>query len=320
MDTYFYNRIDYKGPIEKVLKKVCLDFKLGDFKSYELAPFGYEDFNIILDTDKDKFFIKIFASSRSDEECKQYVQIMELVYKNKINYPFLYKSAQGHYYVLPIEGTKVRLVVQQFIDGKNFIELGTKPTEKEKEFIVRQTTIINKLNFKPKPVYDSWAIVNFANEFKKKSSYLSENFRKELEKLLKEFTKVNIGKLPHCFVHGDIITSNIMRDNNGKIYILDFAVSNYYPRIVELASLICFNFFDPDLPKSLKEAFNFTLKTYQNITRLEKSELDILPLFIEASFAMYLIRANYEKAMNKRESEENEHWLKVGTVGFQAKL
>lgn len=320
MDAYFYNRIDYKGPIENVLRKVCLDFKLGSFKSYELVPFGYEDFNVILNTDKDKFFIKIFASTRSDEECRQYVRIMELVYKNKINYPFLYKSMRGHYYVLPIEGTKVRLVVQQFIDGKNFIELGTKPTEKEKEFIVGQTTIINRLDFKPKPVYDSWAVINFANEFKDKGGYLSENFKEELGKLLEEFIKININKLPHCFVHGDIITSNIMRDRNGKIYVLDFAVSNYYPRIVELASLICFNFFDPENPKSLKEAFNFTLETYQASLPLEKSELDALSIFIKASFAMYLIRANYEKVVNKRESEENEHWLRVGTLGLQANL
>lgn len=319
MKPSVYNRIDYKGPIEIVLTNVCKDFDLGIYISFELVPFGYEDFNLILKTDRGRFFVKIFGSFRNKQECKQYVHIMELVYKNGANYPFLYSANKKHLYKLNIDKTTTSLVVQEFIDGKNFIELGIKPTQKEKEFIITQAALINKLDFKPIPVYDSWATVNFENEFKTKGHYL-KNFKDEVKKLLKYFKKISINTLPHCFVHGDMIASNIMRNKNGKIYVLDFAVSNYYPRIVELASLICFNFFDPDNPESLKETFNFTVKTYQSIIPLKKAELDLLPLFIKTSFAMYLIRASYEKVVNGNNTEENNYWLKVGTAGLKTIL
>lgn len=320
MDQSFYNRIDYKGPIETLLKRVCRDFGLGTYISYELVPFGYEDFNVVLHTGKNTYFVKIFGSFRNRDECKRYVKIMETVYRNRMPYPFLYESSKKHLYETAIGNTMARLVVQEFIDGKNFIELEIEPNKKEKEFIIRQAALINKFNIKPKPVYDSWAVANFEKEFQKRGQYLPSAIKENTKSLLSEFLKISFNNLPHCFVHGDIIRSNVMKDTNGTIYILDFAVSNFYPRIIELATLICFNFFDPDNPISLNDAFDFTLKTYQKFTPLEKYERKMLPIYIKASFAMYALRASYEKIVNKNESEENKHWLKVGKIGLTSTL
>jgi len=57
--------------------------------------------------------------------------------------------------------------------------------------------------------------------------------------LVREFNALKMKKLPHCFVHGDLIETNIMKDKEGKLWIIDFAVANYYPRIIELAVLAC---------------------------------------------------------------------------------
>lgn len=319
MKPPFYNRIDYKGPIENILKKVAQDFKLGVFVSYKLVPFGYEDFNLVLKTNKGKFFVKIFGSFRSRQECKQYVHIMKLAYANGIHYPSLCSWGKKHLYELKIDNIILRLIVQEFIDGKNFIQLGTIPTEQEKKFIIKQAALINKLDFKPTLVYDSWAVVNLENEFKIKGKYL-KSYKGEIKQTLKDFKKIPINSLPHCFVHSDMIASNSIRDKDGKIYILDFAVSNYYPRIVELASLICFNFFDPNVPEDLPNVLDFTLKTYQKFIPLEKSEIKALPTFLRASFAIYLIRANYEKSVNGTNTQENKHWLKVSVSGLEAKF
>ena len=50
-----------------------------------------------------------------------------------------------------------------------------------------------------------------------------------------KFDYIDFTKLEHSFVHGDIVSSNVMRDKNGKLWIIDYAVSNYLPRIVDLA-------------------------------------------------------------------------------------
>lgn len=316
MDSRYYNRIDYKGSFEHLFKIVCKDFNLGNYKSHELVPFGYEDFNVLLNTNKGTFFVKIFGSYRSKAECEQYVRIMQLAYKQGINYPFLYESKQGYFYEITIDRTIVRLVIQQFIDGQNFIQIGTKPTKDEQKLILQQASLINQINFKPNFVYDSWAIINFEKEFEEKGKYLLQNYQIKLHKLLNDFSKIKLEKLPHCFVHGDIMSGNIMRDKNGKIYILDFAVSQYYPRITELATLIACNFFDSKEPEQLQNIYAFTVNEYQKYSKLQKDELNALPIFIQATFAMYLLRANYEKVVNKNNSKENEHWLKVGITGI----
>ena len=56
----------------------------------------------------------------------------------------------------------------QYIDGKNFFELQTKANEEEIKELAKQTALINNLNFKPDFIYDSWAIINFENEYKNK--------------------------------------------------------------------------------------------------------------------------------------------------------
>lgn len=318
MDPYFYNRIDYKGPIDNILKKVCEDFELGKYASHELIPFGYEDFNVRLNTDQGSFFVKMFGSYRSKAECKQYVHIMELVYQNKIHYPYLYSSNQGHLYEIHIEESTVRLVVQQFIEGQNFLQLQEKPVTKERKIIIQQALLISQINFKPRPVYDSWGIANFEKEFYKKAKFLPDEFKDSIKTLLDQFLTVSLKKLPHSFVHGDIILSNIMRENGDKIYVLDFAVSQYYPRIFEIVALICFNFFEPDKLSSLNEAYTFTLKEYQKRQPLTGTEIVVLPLIIEVAFAMYLMSANYEKIANENNRVENEYWIKVGICGLSA--
>ena len=51
---------------------------------------------------------------------------------------------------------------------KIFFELGEKPSKDVIKEIARQTAIINNLEIKPDFIYDTWAIVNFEDEYKEK--------------------------------------------------------------------------------------------------------------------------------------------------------
>lgn len=75
--TNFQKRINYQGNLNLILSKVCQDFKIGQYQTYEVVPIGYEDLNLILKTNKGKFFVKIFASFRDEKECQRYIKIME---------------------------------------------------------------------------------------------------------------------------------------------------------------------------------------------------------------------------------------------------
>lgn len=313
----FQKRIEYQGDLKLLLEKVCKDYDFGNYISHKIISVGYEDLNVVLATARAKFFVKIFAKFRSQKDCLRYVGIMLEANKAGVSHPHIYKSKIGELYETLIGDSVVRLCVMQFIEGKTFYDLREQPTIEELRFLAHQAAIINKLPIKPDPVYDSWAIVNLVKEFGEKQQYLSKEDFEIVSPIYKEFRKINLDRLPHCFVHGDIIKTNVMRSNAGSLYILDFSVSNYYPRVQELAVLFCDLFFNEKAPSSFKKSYNLGLSEYQKYLQLTPEELKIMPLYVQAAHAMHIICANYERKANGNTSKENESWLNLGRIGLR---
>jgi len=313
----FYKRIGYKGKIDDISLAICKDFKLGEFLSNKLILIGYEDFNFVLETTKGKYFVKIFSNFRKDEECRRYVDIMLKAVEKKVSFPKLFKSEQSYLYITKINKTKLRLCVMEYINGKSYFSLGQKPNLDEIRYLAHQAALINSIDMKPEFVYDSWAIVNFLDEFRKKGEYLLPEDLRIIKPLIKEFEYMKIQELPHCFVHGDIIATNVMKDDNNKIWIIDFAVSNYYPRIQELAVLACNMFFDENSKLESEKNLKTALEEYQKTIQLTPRELEVLPKYIKLAHAMHILRANYEKVVEKDNSGESEYWLNQGRMGLK---
>ncbi len=316
MNKIFFNRIGYKGKIEDISKKVCEDFSLGKFKSNKLIAIGYEEFNFILETSKGKYVVKIFANFRDEKDCRRIVDINLKATKKGISVPELIKSKQGYFYSSKIGDTKIRLCTLEYIDGESLYNSKHKASADDIKSLARQASLINSLKIKPNFVYDQWAIPNFAKEFEKKSKYLQKSDLKKIKPLVEDFKKLDIKTLPHCFVHGDIISPNVLKDKNKKIWIIDFAVANYYPRIQELAVLACDIFFDKSDKNKSEENLKLALEEYQKNIKLTEKELKILPLYVEFAHAMHVLSANYQKVAEKNNSKENEYFLRIGRVGL----
>jgi Ser/Thr protein kinase RdoA (MazF antagonist) len=233
-----------------------------------------------------------------------------------VTIPKLIKSKQGYLHRIKINGVNLELCVMEYIDGKDFYSLKKKVNSNEIKFIARQAALINSLKIKPKFIYDSWAITNFSREFKKKEKCLEEGDLKMVKPLMREFNKLKIKTLPHCFIHGDIITPNVMKDKNGKIFIIDFSVSNYYPRIQELAVLACNVLFDEKNKVKSENNLKIALEEYRKKIKLTKRELEILPTYIKLAHAMHILSANYQKMVEKNNSAENEYFLRQGRIGL----
>ena len=313
----FQKRIHYRGDLKPFLKQVCQDFHIGEYGSCKIVPIGYEDFNLFLKTKRGRYFVKIFASFRNKNECSRYVEIMDSVLKAGISYPRLYKSNQDHLYEISNNSQTDRLCVMEFIDGQNFYQLQTTPTVKEMRFIIKQAALVNKIDIRPSLVYDQWAITNFPKEYKKKGQYLNKEDKNLIEPLVDVFNSLSVENLPHCFVHGDITKTNTMKSVNGDIYILDFAVANYYPRIQELAVILCDLFFNPKGCGSFPKNYDLALSEYQKYITLTADEIKKLPDYVKLAHAMHVLLASYEKVVNGNTSAENEYFLGMGRIGLR---
>lgn len=311
------SRIDYKGNLKKLLIQVCEDYKIGKYLSHKIVAVGYEDFNLIFNTTQGKFFLKIFANFRDQKECQRYLEIMLAAIKAGVAFPKLCECTKGFMDEIVVDGSTIRFCLMEFIDGESFYQGKLKPTKSEIIFLVNQAALINSIKIKPSLLYDSWAIPNFLNEFKKVRKYLSVRDLELIFPLAKRVKEIPMNKLPHCFVHGDIIDTNLMKNKKGKLFVIDFAVANYYPRIIELAVLLCDLFFDKNNPESFLSNFNLALNTYQRHLPLTPEEVKILPLFIKLAHAMHIIAPTRQKYIEKFLTSENDYWLNLGRTGLR---
>lgn len=316
-NSIFLKRIEYQGDIQIILLKICADYGLGKYASHVIISVGYEDLNIVLLTDKGKYFVKIFNKERDEEKCRRYVEIVTKILEAGIQHPKLFQSSQGYLYSFKIDSIIVRLCVMEYVDGKSLYDLRAKVTKEEARFLIGQAALIHQIDFQPTFVYDVWAIVNILKEYEKKKQYIIPRDQDLVKNVIGNFSALDINVLPHRLVHGDMITPNIIKDRLGKLYIVDFSVANYYPRIQELAVLLCNIFFDEVNPGNFLQSYNFLLSEYQKHIPLTLEEISAMPVYTNASFAMHIIGASYEKFAKMNNTVENDYWLELGRIGLR---
>lgn len=317
MESIFRKRIGFDGDLKRISKDICRDFNLGDFLDCKVILIGYEDFNFFLRTANGKFFVKIFSNERTIDDCKRNVDIIVKSLEAGISVPKLYRSKEGYLHLLEIDRVILRICVMDFVDGEDFFTSKALVRKEDIVSLAHQAALINSINIKPSKIYDSWATYNFLLEFKEKGQYLEKEDFDVIKPLGEKFNNLKIETLPHCFVHGDIIRTNVIKDKNDKIWIVDFSASNYYPRIQELAVLACDFLFSRDSKKESEENLKIALEKYQKTIKLTQRELESLPTYIELAHAMHVLRANYDKKVRNNNSEENNYFLNIGKSGLR---
>lgn len=277
----------------------------------KLWKFGYEDFNFIIETKNQKYFVKIFHKGRTSQDCSNYMDRIKLSNSIDINAPKIISSDS-----IDIDDKNLKFVILEFINGKSFLDLGEIPNETEIKEIIRQMANIHKTSLKSDFIYDTWTITNFTNEFNAKGQFLDKQYYERFRELSDKLQNVNLSKLPHSFVHGDIISSNVIKDNDNKLWIIDFAVSNYLPRIIDLV-VTGYNLCqDPDSKGNTQKNLKLIISEYEKYNKLTDYEKQVIPLFYDIGNAMGILQINALK-QNGEYSEEDEYWLKVSEQGLK---
>lgn len=316
MEQEFKDRINLNTDLNIISKQICRNYNLGEYISDTIITVGYEDFNYILETTKGKYCVKIFNKERTDEDCKNYIDRIELASEIDINTPKLYKANSESECIVEVNGIKFRLCVFEYINGSSFFDLEIIPNEDEIKEIIRQMAIIHKQQLNSEFIYDKWAIVNFIEEFEDKKIYLNKDDYKKSSELLAKFKNIDMKNLPYAFTHGDIISTNVMRDNNGKLWIIDFAVSNYLPRIVDLAVSSCNLCLNPDSIEETKSKINMVLREYEKYNKLTDYEKEVFPIFFDIANAMGILQISY-LASKGEASEEDKFWYNESKKGLE---
>lgn len=311
----FNKRIELNTDLKNISELICEKYNLGEFVSNELITIGYEDYNYYLTTSKGKYCVKIFNKERSVNDINNYLERIRAVANSEISSPKPLTIDGDITLSMDYDNNHYDLCVFEFIDGKNYFELGENPSDDVIRELAKQTAMIHNLDIKPEFIYDSWAIINFKEEYNKKRTYLPDKYRIEFDKLLNDFNNLDFDKLPKAFVHGDIISTNVMLDKNSKIWIIDFAVSNYLPRIIDLAVTSCNMCLDKNSKDKTYENITLLLSEYNKYNALTDYELEVFGIFYKLANAMHILQTQYI-IQTDGDSKENQYWLNEGIVGY----
>ena len=311
----FNKRIELNTDLENISREICKAYDLGDYVFDELITIGYEDYNYYLTTSKGKYCVKIFNKARTKEDVKNYLARIRAVANSKVNAPKPLLVNGDISLNINYQENSYDICVFEFVDGKNYFQLQENPSEEVIKELAKQTSIINNLNIRPNFIYDNWAIINFIEEYNQKRNYISDQYKDEFDKLVEEYKKVDLDKLPKAFVHGDIISTNVMLDKNSKIWIIDFAVSNYLPRIIDLAVISCNMCLDKNSKENTYKNISLLLSEYNKYNNLTDYELETFGIFYRLANAMHILQTQYI-AKTEGDSEENQYWLNEGIVGY----
>ncbi len=288
---------------------------MGDFVLNKLITVGYEDYNYYLATSESVYCVKIFNHARTREDIDNYLKRLRAIAESKVNAPAILSVGGDICFSLDYENNHYDICVFECINGKSFFELGRKPNSDEIREIARQTALINNLQIKPNFIYDEWAVSNFKQEYERKREYLSDEYKAKFDKLSVELNGIDFDKLPKAFVHGDIINTNVMKDDESKIWILDFSVSNYLPRITDLAVISCNLCLDEKSKQRTYANIKLLLDEYGKYNQLTDYEFAVFNVFYKLANAMHILQTGYLIKAGE-ESEENKYWLREGIIGY----
>lgn len=300
----YHDSKNFEGDKTELFGKVAQDYGLGTVQKNSFVEIGYEDDNNILDTSSDTYFVKIFGAYRSVAECERYIEVLDKAIFAGVKTPKIIKTDGKSLHSIG----NTNLAVFEYIDGKSFYEMDREPSMEEVSQIILQAAKINQVDCKPTFVYDDWAIVNILEQYEIVEKYLSATERVKIEQLVERYKELDLKSLPHCLVHGDIISTNVIKSVQGEIYIIDFACANYVPRIIELAVLSCNLLVNIPL--------NTIIEEYEKHNSLIDKEKDLLPLFVDLAHAMHVIGAVRERDIYDNKSDENKYWLDQGLKGL----
>lgn len=317
VNNRFYERIDKIEDINILSTLVCKEYKLGKLIDTLVLEFGYEDFNAIITTNTGKYFMKVFRNSRTDKDVEDCIGRTWQAYQNGVKVPKIYLNSENKIVtIIKYLDSRFRVTLMQYINGKNFFELNRKPTDNELEQIVSIASSLSKMDYHPNFIYDTWAITSFCAEFEKKKKYLSNEYFNLINPIYEKFKKFDYDKLPKSFVHGDMMSTNLLIDDKGEIWLIDFSVSNYMARINEFI-VICDDIalIVNDKEKSenrIKNAFKQWCNEV-NATDLEKKSFKIL---FDVANAINVLITQYEIKELKNDSAETIMHLEAGLFGL----
>jgi len=279
---------------------------------------GTANCNIIITTDKGKFFLKRRSPRYSSQERVIFESsFQDYLYRNKLPvFPPCFTRDKKR--CVNKNGQLYQLY--PFVPGQRYQSL-----PEEVESVARHLALFHQLGrcFSPPvpkilPRYDDPAVAaailqKIKNAANNRQKQRIEKLERKLEEILRVLPDFHYWKLPGTFIHGDWHPVNLLFRKNCVCGIFDFDWVSWQPRIRDLTDgllFFCsrvkkryrsFSIFSLTQPMTLDaKQVTLFLETYQKILPLTVAECKLLPVFMEARWIFCRVDGLRKVAENKQ--------------------
>lgn len=304
-----YNRIGKEIDLKKLSIEICYKYNIGTYEKHKLIKnVGIDDLSYVLYTDVSRYLVKIINHKKTIQDINQFIKKNAIIVKNKIQAPKIILNNGNYIYATEIDGLYINCSVIEYIEGEDLYTRKEKISKDDIDKLIDIVIPMHKIQDELKIDYDEYCFMKIHEVYKKTKNKIPKELKKKVKEFLKEYDKIEFEKLPLCFVHGDLISSNIMKDKKEKLWLIDFYESGTGVRILDIVKIlnsIIFLYYDKENSKKLEKYF---INKYQEYLKLTKYELEVLPILRKADSYVGLMLGEYD--LLTEEKEETRFWLK----------
>lgn len=304
-----FERIGKEINLENLSKEICRVYKLGDYKEYKLILVGIDDLSYFLDTTTGKYIVKIINHEKTNVEIDEFIQKNSVITENNIKAPKLIAYDENYLFTYDMDGLHINLVVMEYIDGSDLYSINKQITKQDIEKLIDILIPLHKIEDKiENKEYDEYCFMKIKEDYKKTKEVLPKSIKEQVEQTIGDFEKIELEKLPKCFIHGDLISSNIMKDKNKNLYLIDFYQSGIGLRILDIVKVLNSVIDNYKYENDTEELEQYFLKQYNKKMPLTAYELEVLPILRKIDVCVGMMMETFD-AIEGRDNEENQYWL-----------
>lgn len=304
-----FERIGKEIDIENLSENVCRYYKLGDYRDYKLILVGIDDLSYFLDTTNGRYVVKIINHEKTNEEIDEFIQKSIVIAKNNIKAPKLIPYKENYLFTYDMDGLHINLVVMEYIDGSDLYSINKQITKQDIEKLIDILIPLHKIEDKiENKEYDEYCFMKIKEDYQKAKNVLPRYIREQVEKMVKEFDEIELEKLPKCFIHGDLISSNIMKDKNKNLWLIDFYQSGIGLRLLDIVKVLNSVIDNYKYENDTEELEQYFLEQYNKKMPLTTYELEVLPILRKIDACVGMMMETFDD-IEGRDNEENQYWL-----------
>lgn len=300
-----FKRIGRKIHIIELSNEICKEYGFGEYKKHEFIFVGIDDFSYYLYTSKGKYVVKLMNHEKTSKDINEFIQKNLVIARNNIKAPKIILHNEEVLFTYK----NVNLMVIECVDGKDLYSINQRITKEDILKLIEILIPFHRIQEKTQPTdYDEYCFMKIKYDYDKTKKILPKNIKEQVEEAIKDFDKIDLSKLPECFIHGDLISTNIMKDKEDKLWLIDFYQSGNGIRILDIVKVLNSVIYNYQYDEKIEEFEQYFLEEYSKKMPLTEYELEVLPILrkIDACTGIMLETYDFLKGNN---NEENEYWL-----------